>query len=164
MSDRIAVMSKGKVQQMGTPVEVYERPANKFVADFIGESNLFEGRIKSISKDEASVFIPGLNTELVGMPISEGLVNGEEVNVCIRPEKVLIADKQTVNQNMFHGKVTNTVYIGADTHIYVDVQGTKLKVLEQNRISRLDPRSFYTVGQEVWLMLMSENTLILKKD
>jgi spermidine/putrescine transport system ATP-binding protein len=47
MSDRIAVMSKGKIQQLGTPVEVYERPANKFVADFIGESNFFEGKIKS---------------------------------------------------------------------------------------------------------------------
>ena len=164
MSDRIAVMSKGKVQQMGTPVEVYERPANKFVADFIGESNFLEGKIKSISKGEANIFIPGLNTELTGMPISEGLVKGEEVVVCIRPEKIRIADKHAVNQNMLHGRVTNTVYIGADTHIYLDVHGAKLKVLEQNRISRLDPKSFYTVGQEVWLMLMPENTLVLKKD
>jgi spermidine/putrescine transport system ATP-binding protein len=164
MSDRIAVMSKGKVQQMGTPVEVYERPANKFVADFIGESNFLEGKIKSISKDEASVFVPSLNAEVIGMPISEGIVKGEEVVVCIRPEKVRIADKHVVNQNMFHARVTNTVYIGADTHIYTDMNGAKLKVLEQNRISRLDPKSFYTVGQEVWLMLMPENTLVLKKD
>jgi len=46
----------------------------------------------------------------------------------------------------------------------VDLQGTKLKVWEQNRISRLDPKSFYSVGQEVWLMLMPENTLVLKKE
>jgi len=164
MSDRIAVMSKGKVQQMGTPVEVYERPANKFVADFIGESNFLEGKVKSISKEEASVFVPGLNTEVIGMPISEGIVKGEDVVVCIRPEKIRIAEKNAVNQNMFHARVTNTVYIGADTHIYVDLHGTKLKVLEQNRISRLDPKSFYSVGQEVWLMLMPENTLVLKKD
>jgi len=164
MSDRIAVMSKGKVQQMGSPVEVYERPANKFVADFIGESNFLEGKIKSISKDEASVFIPSLNAELIGMPISEGLVKGEDVVVCIRPEKIRIAEKNAVNQNMFHAKVVKTVYIGADTHIYVEAHGTKLKVLEQNRISRLDPKSFYSVGQEVWLLLMPENTLVLKKD
>ena len=164
MSDRIAVMSKGKVQQMGTPVEVYERPANKFVADFIGESNFLEGKIKSISKDEASVFVPGLNTEVTGMPISEGLVKGEDVVVCIRPEKVRIAEKNAVNENMFRAKVANTVYIGADTHVFVDLQGTKLKVWEQNRISRLDPKSFYSVGQEVWLMLMPENTLVLKKE
>lgn len=164
MSDRIAVMSKGKVQQMGTPVEIYERPSNKFVADFIGESNFLEGKIKSLSKKEAGVFIPGLNAEVTGVPISEGLVKGEEVVVSIRPEKIRIADKDTKSNSMFRAKVTNTVYIGADTHVYVDVQKTKLKVLEQNRISRLDPKSFYVVGQDVWLMLMPENTLVLKKD
>ncbi len=164
MSDRIAVMSKGKVQQMGTPVEIYERPSNKFVADFIGESNFLEGKIKSLSKDEASVFVPALNSEIVGMPISEGLVKGEEVVVSIRPEKIRISEKSAVNQNMFRGKVTNTVYIGADTHVFVETPGAKFKVFEQNHISRLDPGSFYKTGQEVWMMLMPENTLVLKKD
>lgn len=164
MSDRIAVMSKGKVQQMGTPVEVYERPSNKFVADFIGESNFLEGKIKSISKNEASVFVPSLNAEVVGMPISAGLVKGEEVVVCIRPEKIRITEKSAKNEGLFRGKVVNTVYIGADTHVFVDVNGTRIKVWEQNRISRLDPKSFYVVGQEVSLMLMPENTLVLKKD
>lgn len=164
MSDRIAVMSKGKIQQLGTPVEVYERPANKFVADFIGESNFFDGKIKSLVKDEASVFIPSLNAEVIGMPISEGLVQGEEVVVSIRPEKVRIVEKGVRNTSLFHARVTNTVYIGADTHIYVEVNGAKIKVLEQNRISRLDPKSFYVVGQDVWLMLMPENTLVLKKE
>ncbi len=164
MSDRIAVMSRGKVQQIGAPVEIYERPANKFVADFIGESNFLEGKIKSMSKNEASVFIPGLNTEVMGMMISKGIVNGEDVVVSIRPEKVRIAEQGAVNDNMFRGKVTNTVYIGADTQVFVDVNEVKLKVWEQNRISRLDPKSFYSVGQEVWIMLMPENTLVLKKE
>jgi spermidine/putrescine transport system ATP-binding protein len=164
MSDRIAVMSKGKVQHMGTPVEIYERPANKFVADFIGESNFFEGKIKSISKDEAKVFVPALDVELTGMPISTGFVNGEDVVVCIRPEKVHIAGEGETNQNVFRGKVSKTVYIGSDTHVFVDLHGAQVKVYEQNKISRLDPKTFYTVGQEVQLMLMPENTLVLKKD
>jgi len=164
MSDRIAVMSKGKVQQMGSPVEVYERPANKFVADFIGESNFLEGKLKSMSKNEAVVFIPGLDAEVKGMPISEGLVNGEDVVVSIRPEKVRIAEKGATNTNLFKGKITNTVYIGADTHIYTELHGVKLKVLEQNRVSNLDPKSVYKVGQDVSLLLMPENTLVLKKD
>jgi spermidine/putrescine transport system ATP-binding protein len=162
MSDRIAVMSKGRVQQMGTPVEIYERPANQFVADFIGESNFLEGKIKSLSKDEAVVYIPHLNAELTGLPVSEGLVNGEEVTVSIRPEKVLISEKP-MNQNTFHGKVVNTVYIGTDTHVFVDIHGRRIKVFEQNRISRLDPGSFYTIGQDVILVMMSENVLVLKK-
>lgn len=164
MSDRIAVMSKGKVQQMGTPVEIYERPTNRFVADFIGESNFLEGRIKTLSGNEAGVFIPDLNAEVTGVPISDGLVKGEEVIVSIRPEKIRITEKGAMSENLFRAKVTNTVYIGADTHIYLDAHSAKLKVLEQNRISRLDPKSFHVVGQEVWLMLMPENTLVLKKD
>jgi spermidine/putrescine transport system ATP-binding protein len=162
MSDRIAVMSRGRVQQMGTPVEIYERPANKFVADFIGESNFLEGQIKSISKDEASVFIPDLNAEVKGMPISPGLANGEDVVVSIRPEKVRVTDDG--GGNAFRGRVTNTVYIGADTHVFVDVGDAHLKVWEMNRVSRLDPKSFYKVGQEISLHLMPENTLVLKKD
>ncbi|HLO28090.1 MAG TPA: ABC transporter ATP-binding protein [Anaerolineales bacterium] len=163
MSDRIAVMSKGKVQQIGTPVEIYERPANRFVADFIGESNFLEGKIKTLSTSEACVFVPELQAELTGLPVSEGLVTGDEVTVSIRPEKVLIADKPS-DQNAFHGEVMTTVYIGTDTHVYVNVMGKKIKVFEQNRISRLDPGSFYSVGQAVTLVMMPENVLILKKD
>jgi spermidine/putrescine transport system ATP-binding protein len=162
MSDRIAVMSKGKVQQLGTPVEIYERPSNRFVADFIGESNFLEGRIKTLSKDEACVFVPELNAELNGIPVSKGLAVGEDVTVSIRPEKVHIAEKG-LNQNSFKGKVTNTVYIGTDTHVYVDLKGKRIKVFEQNRISRLDPASFYTVGQDVTLVMMPENVLVLRK-
>jgi spermidine/putrescine transport system ATP-binding protein len=163
MSDRIAVMSLGKVKQMGTPVEIYERPANRFVADFIGESNFLEGRIKSLTANEACVFIPELDDELIGIPVSEGLVNGEEVTVSIRPEKIHITEKG-MSEDSFQAQVVNTVYIGTDTHVYVNVHGRQLKVFEQNRISRLDPGSFYTIGQQVYLVMMPENVLVLKKD
>jgi spermidine/putrescine transport system ATP-binding protein len=163
MSDRIAVMSKGQVQQMGTPVEIYERPANQFVADFIGESNFLDGTLKSLSGNEACVFVPQLNTELNGIPVSEGLAAGDEVTVSIRPEKVHISD-QPMDINSFTGKVTNTVYIGTDTHVFIDMMGKRIKVFEQNRISRLDPGSFYTVGQEVTLVMWPDNVLVLKKD
>jgi spermidine/putrescine transport system ATP-binding protein len=163
MSDRIAVMSFGRVLQVGTPVEIYERPTSRFVADFIGESNFFEGRINNLTGNETNVFIPALNTEIIGTPLSNGLVKGEEVFVSIRPEKIRITEESGLNQNCFPGKVINTVYIGSDTHVFLDVLGSPLKVWEQNRISRLDPRSFYTVGQEVWVMLLPENTMVLKK-
>ena len=164
MSDRIAVMSKGRVQQLATPVEIYERPVNKFVADFIGESNFLEGRIKSLSKEEAKVFVPALNTEVTGMPMSMNLVNGEDVVVSIRPEKMRIVENNAKGDGIFTAKVLNSVYIGSDTHVYVDLQGVRLKVMEQNRISRLDPSSFYSKDQEINIYLMPENTLVLKKD
>lgn len=164
MSDRIAVMSKGKVMQIGTPVEIYERPANRFVADFIGESNFLEGRIKSLSKDEAVVFVPTLNSEMIGTPVSAGLFNGEEVIISIRPEKIRLAEKAALNHNCFRGQVSNTVYIGSDTHLFVNVNGVLLKVWEQNHISRLEPSSFYVTGQSTLLVMMPENVLVLKKD
>ena len=163
MSDRIAVMSKGRVMQMGSPVEIYERPRNRFVAEFIGESNFLEGQIKSLSGSEASVFVPALNAEVVGTPTSEGLVNGEQVFISIRPEKIHLTE-HPLRQNTFSGQVVSTVYIGSNTHVVVQVGELRLKVWEQNRISRLEPSSFYTVGQKVDLMLMPENALVLKKD
>ncbi len=162
MSDRIAVMSLGKVMQMGTPVEIYERPNNRFVADFIGESNFFEGQVKSEAEEGVSVYVPALNCEIVGMPVGGDIVNGEEVVVSVRPEKMRITD-QPRNQNGLSGTITNTVYIGSNTHVVVQVGETRVKVWEQNRISRLDPESFYNVGQQVFLVMMPENTLVLKK-
>jgi spermidine/putrescine transport system ATP-binding protein len=162
MSDRIAVMSLGKVMQMGTPVEIYERPQNRFVADFIGESNFFDGQIKSLTKDEAVVYVPSLNCEIVGMPVGNALVNGDQAVVSVRPEKMRIAD-QAGGPNTLPGKVANSVYIGSNTHLIVDVGETRVKVWEQNRISRLDPKSYYTVGQDVNLVLIPENTLVMPK-
>lgn len=163
MSDRIAVMSKGKVQQMGTPVEIYERPTNKFVADFIGESNFLEGKLKSTSGNEATVFIPLLNAEVTGMPMSKDLVNGSDVIVSIRPEKIRIVENQN-GTGVFKAKVGTSVYIGSDTHLYLNLNGSRLKVMEQNRISSLDPSTFYVKDEEVLFTFPPENTLILKKD
>jgi len=163
MSDRIAVMSRGKVLQTGTPVEIYERPNCKFVADFIGTSNFLEGTIKSLHKDSASVFIPALNAEIKGIVTGEVSV-GETVSVSIRPEKIRLANKAVLNQNCFEGKIDLVTYIGSDSHLHISVNGLKLKVWEQNKISSLDPGAYYTVGQKVWLTLFPENTLVLASE
>jgi spermidine/putrescine transport system ATP-binding protein len=155
-------MSLGKVMQLGTPVEIYERPQNRFVADFIGESNFFEGQIKSLAKDEAVVYVPSLNCEITGLPVGNSLVSGEQAVVSVRPEKVRITD-HAGGHNTFTGRVATSVYIGSNTHLIVDVGDVRVKVWEQNRISRLDPKSYYTVGQDVNLVLMPENTLVMPK-
>jgi len=160
MSDRIAVMSFGKVLQMGTPMEIYERPNCKFVADFIGTSNFLEGTLKSVEKGQASVFVPALNMEILGYPSGDVRV-GETVAISIRPEKIRLAEKAALSQNCFEGTISATTYIGSDTHLVVNVNGLELKVWEQNKISSLDPTAYYTIGQKVWLTLFPENTLVL---
>jgi len=160
MSDRIAVMSFGKVLQMGTPVEIYERPNCKFVADFIGTSNFLHGIVKSADNGKASVYVQELETEIVGLASGEVKV-GEKAAISIRPEKIRLSEQSAFNQNCFEGTVSSTTYIGSDTHVYIDVKGIRLKVWEQNKISSLDPKAYYSVGQKVWLTLFHENALIM---
>jgi spermidine/putrescine transport system ATP-binding protein len=163
MSDRIAVMSFGKVLQIGTPVEIYERPNCKFVADFIGTSNFFAGKVQEIQDGLAVVFVPALSAQMTGN-ISSDIGLGQEVTLSVRPEKIRVADKRLLNSNCLEGRIVNSTYIGSDTHIQVDVNGLIIKVWEQNKISSLDPKAHYEVGQSVWLTLFPENTLILTSD
>jgi spermidine/putrescine transport system ATP-binding protein len=163
MSDRIAVMSKGRVMQMGTPVEIYERPTNRFVADFIGESNFLDGRVKTVNGDEAVVTIPVWKEELTGL-ITGRVAAGDAVAVSIRPEKIRLTDQPGIKENSLEGVVVNSTYIGSDTHVYLDVRGQRLKVWEQNRISTLDPRAYYLNGQKVWVTLLPENTLVMPRE
>jgi spermidine/putrescine transport system ATP-binding protein len=160
MSDRIAVMSKGKVMQMGTPVEIYERPNSRFVADFIGESNFLNGTVQGVDGDRATVLVPALMADVTGL--NTGNVRlGEKAVVSIRPEKIRLSQEPALKMNVFKGAVTTSTYIGSDTHVYVDVKGMRFKVWEQNKISSLDPNAYYTRGQNVYLNLFPENTLIL---
>lgn len=161
MSDRIAVMNKGQVLQVGTPIEIYERPKKKFVADFIGETNFLSGVVRNTSGDHVSVYVHELGTEVIGLP-QDNLTLGQEVVIAIRPEKIRLAENQVINLNCIHCKVAHSVYVGSDTSIVVEVkEGTRLKVWEQNRISTLDPKAYFYKGQEVWAILFPENTLVL---
>jgi len=163
MSDRIAVMSKGKVMQVGTPVEIYERPNCRFVADFIGESNFFNGVVKSLDHEFASVYVPILNSEIRGL-VTDGIVAGENVIISVRPEKVRASEQPALNQNSFQGRISKSVYIGSESHVIVDVNGTILKVWEQNKISTLEPGAYHLPGSEIWLTLFPENTIILREE
>ncbi len=163
MSDRIAVMSFGKVIQIGTPVEIYERPTSRFVADFIGETNFLEGRVRSVQGDQAVVSVPLWNEELTGLATNQIKV-GDEVVLSIRPEKIRLSDNQEMKHNSLEGVVVNSTYIGSDTRLYLDVRGQRLKVWEQNHTSTMDPRAYYHNGQKVFVNLLPENTLVLPKD
>jgi spermidine/putrescine transport system ATP-binding protein len=163
MSDRIAVMSHGKVLQVGPAVEIYERPTSRFVADFIGESNFLDGTVKSITGKHAMVTIAAWQQEVQAI-ITTDVRPGDAAVVCIRPEKIRIVDKPETNENCAEGVVVNSTYIGSDTHVFLDVHGQQIKAWEQNRVSTLDPRAFYGKGQKRWLTFLPENTLVLPKE
>jgi spermidine/putrescine transport system ATP-binding protein len=125
MSDRIAVMSGGTVQQCGTPEDVYERPATRCVAEFIGTANLMTGTYAG-----AGLTLPGgvaLNTGRL-----DGCAVGDEISVAVRPEKVWLSDLVPAMVQT-EGILKATVYGGATTtYLFEIAPGVELSVLEQN--------------------------------
>ena len=131
MAGRIAVMSKGRVQQVGSPEEVYEHPANRFVADFIGNVNIFEGRL-SIDEHDRCATVTGIGEIQVGHGVS-GTLN-MPVGIAVRPEKIEISKvRPDVPVNLFTGRVKEIAYFGSyNTYIVVATDGTKVKITEAN--------------------------------
>nr|WP_315465303.1 polyamine ABC transporter ATP-binding protein [uncultured Rhodoferax sp.] len=131
MASRIAVMSKGRVLQVGSPEEVYEHPANRFVADFIGNVNLFEGRL-SVDQIDRCAAVTGIGEIQVGHGVS-GTLN-MPVGIAVRPEKIEISKtRPSVEINVFTGKVKEIAYFGSyNTYIVVATDGTKVKITEAN--------------------------------
>jgi spermidine/putrescine transport system ATP-binding protein len=171
MSNRIAVMSRGKALQIGPAVEIYERPNCKFVADFIGETNFLSGVVKAIDKERVTVELKSPKQEITGIGIGQ-LNLGELVAVSIRPEKVHLADDDgsvvidiKSNENQLKGRVTATAYIGSDTRMVLELgTGVRMKVWEQNAISTLDPEAYYSAGDAVRVIVPYENTLVLPEE
>ncbi len=131
MASRIAVMSKGRVLQVGTPEEVYEHPASRFVADFIGNVNLFNGRL-SVDEPDRCAAVTGIGEIHVGHGVS-GTLN-MPVAIAVRPEKMEISKvKPDVNTNLFTGKVKEIAYFGSyNTYIVVASDGTRVRITEAN--------------------------------
>ncbi len=132
MASRIAVMSKGRVLQVGSPEEVYEHPANRFVADFIGNVNLFQGQLSTDEPDHCAV-TTALGEMHVGHGVSGAL--NMPVALAVRPEKIEIAKERPagVTHNLFAGRVKEIAYFGSyNTYIVVASDGTKVKITEAN--------------------------------
>lgn len=132
MASRIAVMSHGRVLQVGTPREIYEHPNCRFVADFIGNVNLFEGELTRDEVDQCEVRTPqGLVHVGYGISGAPGMA----VAVAVRPEKIHIAKTrpEEVSTNLFSGKVREIAYFGSyNTFIVEMADGRTVKITETN--------------------------------
>ena len=132
MANRIAIMSKGRVLQVGSPEEIYEHPRSRFVADFIGNVNLFEGSLTTDQPDHCAV-TTAIGEMHVGHGVSGAL--GMPVSLAVRPEKIEISQHKPegVNFNLFTGKVKEIAYFGSyNTYIVVAGDGSKVKITEAN--------------------------------
>ncbi|MCS7264362.1 MAG: ABC transporter ATP-binding protein [Armatimonadetes bacterium] len=130
MADRIAVMHDGQVVQVGTPTELYRKPRTRFVAEFLGDANVWEGKIKSVHSD--LVVVETSFGEMKCQKPSFAVSQGEKVWVMVRPESVSVAANQaeTPNQtNTFKAQVKQTTYLGEAVEIVAKIGETSVKAL-----------------------------------
>ena len=157
MSDRIAVMSEGRVQQVGAPEEIYEQPINRFVADFIGDTNLLTVRLERLADGALGCRLGGVLTlALAGL---EGRGAGEEVTLALRPEKVRLSTAAGAPEPAAAARVLEAVYMGTDTAYLLALgDGVEIRARDQNVHSGL---SRFASGDEVRLSIAPDALRLL---
>jgi putrescine transport system ATP-binding protein len=147
MASRVAVMSEGRFLQVGPPGDIYETPATRFVADFIGNVNLMDGRLDVDEKDHCIIGCTDC-THYVGHGITG--TEGMAVTVALRPEKIeLTRHKPESSHNCVRGEIKEMSYFGSFTVFHLQLaSGAKLKVSQSN--TRRHDDKAYTWGDVVW--------------
>ncbi len=158
MADRIAVMESGTVRQVASPAELYEAPASRFVGDFIGTINLFDGTATPLSDG---------NVEITASPLAKVTmksdVNGK-VCLAVRPEKVGISREKPSDSARIavEGSVADIAYYGGFSNVYVDI-GAKTPVLAEVTNSARGVGSEYSQGDKAWVSWRPEDTLVFQE-
>ncbi|WP_306116458.1 MULTISPECIES: ABC transporter ATP-binding protein [unclassified Roseovarius] len=130
MSDRIAVMSDGRLQQLGAARDIYEAPHNVFVADFIGETNLLEVSVNEVKDDRATCDLGG--GYILSCDAVEGIGQGAHVHMSIRPERLFLSDGPTEAQSL-EGTVRDNIFVGTDIQTIVALrEGPDITVRSSN--------------------------------
>ena len=143
MSDTIVVMSEGKIQQIGTPMDVYNEPVNAFVADFIGESNILDG----VMLEDFKVRFAGHTFDC----LDKGFEKNEAVDVVVRPEDVDIVSPE---KSDLQGLVTSVTFLGVHNEAIVDIKGFKWMIQTTDPVSE---------GQHIGIELEPDAIHIMKK-
>lgn len=143
MSDTVVVMDSGVIQQIGTPLDIYNEPKNAFVADFIGESNILDG----IMLDDCLVEFSGARFEC----LDKGFAKNEAIDVVVRPEDV---DVVPVEKGMLKGEVTNVTFKGVHFEIIVDIGGFKWMI---------QTTDYHPEGSKIGLFIEPDAIHIMKK-
>ncbi|OOV15529.1 Fe3+/spermidine/putrescine ABC transporter ATP-binding protein [Deinococcus sp. LM3] len=158
MSDRIAVMNRGRVEQLGRAEELYERPRTAFVANFLGSSNLIEGTVLSVDGKGATV-------QTVHGPLrtthGEGLRPGQNVTLSVRPEKLRMERDDETEGNEIRATVDDIVYTGAENQYLLRASGQQLVVFQLNADIGADEDFDYE--EQVTLYLPPDNLVVLEE-
>ena len=144
LSDRIAVMREGRIEQIGTPSEIYDRPKTPFIADFIGNANLLHGRVESIDRQQLRAALDsGIHVE-VDTPEPWIATSQNRVAISVRPEKIHLSLYPPEERgNCYEGRLRNVMYLGTHVHYVVELlSGDLLTVWQPNTVTEFpDPHT-----------------------
>lgn len=165
VSDRISVLHKGCLEQIGTPVEIYETPKSSFVADFIGNTNFFDGFVaEKVQTDYCQLKVDTFPSIICYN--DKRLSVGDLVHLSVRPEKIHIAREKPASLpplfNCFEGVVEEVVYKGDHTHFEVQVAAHKISVIQQHSRFLLDQTPIRWT-EKVWIWWHPDDGFMLEK-
>ena len=162
LSHRIAVMDKGQVRQVGTPTEVYEYPASRFVAGFIGSVTGFEATVAALTGDMARLTVPAFGAEVVARAVP-GLEPGMAVTLALRPEKIALSRTRPEGPNAVQGVVRDLGYFGKDSlYRVVLASGTVVSVNSVNARRGAEGERVAGWEDEVWLSFDPGAAILLR--
>ncbi len=160
MSDRIAVMNAGRIEQIGPPTEIYERPASRFVAEFIGRMNLFPGRVVA---EGGTLVVRTAEGPTLAVPVPPDAPDGTGVNIAVRPERARVS-RETPPAGWFaaQGRINQILYLGSTREIRLELTSGARATVETTNTgaeSGLAPgdTAWFGAPPEVCLVLLPEN-------
>lgn len=155
VSDRIAVMNGGVIQHIGTPKNIYQRPANVFVASFIGRTNQMDGEL--IVRDDKT-FLRIENYEEEIKTVNPDNNTSQKVKLCIRPEELIITDED--DSNVLYGTVKDAVFLGLNTHYFVELKnGVNVDITQESEL-----KLTREIGSEVKLKVNMNKVNVFSED
>ena len=155
ISDRIAVMKGGVLQQIGTPKNIYQRPANLFVSTFIGRSNILDGHLEI--SDGKAYLIFGKNAKVLLKNVNEKYLKNQPVKISVRPEELLLCGG---NEGVIKAKITESIFLGLNTHYTVELEdGYSAEIIQESTITNISE-----VGEEISLNINTEKINVFTED
>jgi iron(III) transport system ATP-binding protein len=155
MSNRIALMDHGRIVQEGRPRELYQKPANQFVASFVGNTNLLEAEVVERSGGDSWSVRTASGTLKVACP--EGVRPGETVTVSVRPENITLHSDMPTSENVLDGEVESFMFLGELTECWVNLHGNRLR-------SRQHPNLAFEHGQSVRVRIPYEACTVISDE
>ncbi len=150
LSDRVALMNQGRIEQMGLPQELYDSPSTEFAATFVGQPNFFDGQITTVSSGSATF----LSEDGISFLLKEGkgMNPGQKGRLVVRPEKISIQRERLGKDNSFEGRIARAIYLGEITKYLVEVRGVRFLA---------NATRFIPEGSQIWAEWDKEDNFII---